>query len=225
MMKRLTLVAIFLVAVFICSTTFAATTDELMTGMGKKLMRGVVNILTGWVELPMQILKGVQGKLPGAEDNPVVGTVVGLFKGVGYAVGRTAWGGVELVGFWAANPADNVGIGIPLDAEYAWEEGEPYDCFDPSLQEAALKPMGQKLLRGLENGLLGFVELPGQIAKGATEKAPDLGIIKGLWYWYSREVYGLGDLVSLILPMSEDNPGVAFDQEYPWDALVGVLEE
>jgi len=225
MMKRLTVVAVFLVVVFLCSTTFAATADELFTGMGKKFVRGVVNILTGWVELPMQTYKGLQGNLPGCEDNPVLGTVCGLFKGIGHAIGRTAWGGVELVGFWAANPADNVGIGIPLDAQYAWEEGEPYDCFDPDFQEATLMPMGQKLFRGLGNGILGFVELPGQIAKGISEKAPDLGIIKGLWYWYSREVYGIGDLVSVIFPISEDNPGVAFDEEYPWDALVGVLEE
>ena len=223
-MKRLTFIVVFLVSVFLSSATYAATADEVLEGMGNKLIRGVVNILTGWVELPMQTYKGLKGDLPGCEDNPVVGTVCGLFKGIGHAVGRTAWGGVELVGFWAANPKDNVGIGIPLDGEYAWQMGEPYDCFDPSLQEATMKPMGQKLLRGLENGLLGFVELPGQIAKGVGEKAPDLGIIKGLWYWYSREVYGIGDLVTLILPIAEDNPGVVFDQEYPWDAMVGALE-
>ena len=80
-------------------------------------------------------------------------------------------------------------------------------------------------LYGFGEPAIGFVEVPGQIAKGMTEKAPDLGIIKGLWYWYSREVYGIGDLVSVIFPISEDNPGVAFDEEYPWDALVGALEE
>lgn len=225
MMKKWSFVAVLVAAVFVCSTAAAATSDELLAGMGKKFVRGVVNLLTGWVELPMQVVKGFQGKIPSCGDNQVMGTVCGVFKGVGHAIGRTAWGGLELVGFWAANPEDNEGIGIPLDAQYAWEDGEPYDCLDPSFSEATLKPMGKKLVRGLGNGLLGVVEVPGQIAKGISGGAPDLGIIKGLWYWCSREVYGIGELVSAIFPNPVDNPGLAFDEEYPWDALTGVLEE
>ena len=75
---------------------------------------------------------------------------------------------MELFGFWSANPADNDGVGVPLDAQYAWEEGVQYDLFDPSLKEG-VKPMGRKLLRGLGNTFLGIAELPGQILKGKRE--------------------------------------------------------
>lgn len=224
MRKKIAGMAVLVAVLFLCSTA-AAATDDVLGGMGRKFFRGLVNILTGWVELPMQTIKGYNRGCPLDENNKIGGVVCGLFKGVGHSIGRTAWGALELVGFWAANPEDNEGMGIPLDAEYAWEEGEPYNCLDPDFSEATLKPMGKKLMRGLGNGLCGFAELPGQIAKGIKEGAPDLGIIKGLWFWYSREIYGIGDLATVIFPTPADNPGYAFDEEYPWDALVDTIVE
>ena len=221
---RIAILAFIMVVVFSCSSVYAEG-NELLEGMGKKFVRGAVNILTGWVELPMQTIKGYKRGLPGDEDNKVLGVTCGFFKGIGHSIGRTVWGVVELVGFWAANPEDNAGIGLPLDAEYAWEEGEPYNCMDPSFGEATLQPMGKKLIRGLQNGIFGFAELPGQIIRGVKEGAPDFGIIKGFWFWYSREVYGIGDLATVIFPIPEDNPGRSFDDEYPWDAFVDVVEE
>jgi putative exosortase-associated protein (TIGR04073 family) len=224
MKKGIAVLAFFTAVVFSCSAAFAAT-DDLLEGMGKKFFRGFVNVLTGWVELPMQTIKGFNRGLPGDEDNKLLGSGYGLLKGIGHGIGRTAWGALELFGFWTANPEDNTGMGIPLDAEYAWEEGESYDCFDPDFAEATLKPMGKKLFRGLGNGLFGFAELPGQIGKGIREGATDFGIIKGLWYWYSREVYGIGEVLTVIFPTPDDNPGYAFDEEYPWDAIAETLEE
>ena len=221
---KISIVALFIAIIFL-SSTCVAETDDLLGGMGKKLFRGLVNVLTGWVELPMQTIKGCKRGCPADEDNKILGGVCGFFKGIGHAIGRTGWGVVELVGFWAANPKDNKGMGIPLDAEYAWEEGEPYNCCDPDYNEATLRPMGKKLMRGLGNGLFGFAELPGQIATGFQEKSPDLGIVKGLWFWYSREVYGIADVVTAIFPTPGDNPGYVFDEEYPWDALADAIEE
>lgn len=202
-----------------------AASDELFQGMGEKLWRGIVNTLTGWVEFPAQIIKGYNEGFMGDEDNKIVGAFIGIFDGIGHSAGRTLSGVTDIVGFWAASPESNEGVGIPLDAEYAWEEGRPYDMFDPDFTEATLRPMGKKLLRGLSNGLLGFVEIPGQIIKGISERAPDLGIIKGIWYMYSREVNGLSDIVTVILPNPEDTKGLAFDEEYPWDALADKLEQ
>ncbi|GAI67572.1 unnamed protein product, partial [marine sediment metagenome] len=45
---------------------------------------------------------------------------------------------------------DNKNIGIPLDAEYAWEEGEPYDILNPSFTEGTLAPVTNKLFRGAD---------------------------------------------------------------------------
>ncbi len=221
MKAKIAILAFFTAIFFLCSTAHGAT-DDLLAGMGKKFMRGFVNVLTGWVELPMQTVKGYNSD---KYENKMLGAGAGFFKGIGCTIGRTAWGAVELVGFWTANPEDNIGMCLPLDAEYAWEQGEPYDCFEPDFAEATLKPMGRKFLRGLGNGLFGFAEFPGQIAKGFQTKAPDCGIIKGLWFWYSQEVYGIADMVTAIFPTPDDNPGYRFDREYAWDALVDAIEE
>ena len=218
-MKKIAVLALVMAVAFSCSVVHAAT-EDVLEGMGKKLFRGVANVFTGWIELPAQTIKGFKGS-----DNKWAGTGVGILKGIGHSIGRTAWGVVEVAGFWTANPEDNEGMGIPLDAEYAWEEGEQYDCMDPDFYEAGLKPMGRKFLRGLGNGLFGVAELPGQIAKGMGEGSWDLGIIKGFWFWYSREVYGIADMATAIFPTPSDNPGYMFNREYPWDALVDAIEE
>jgi len=219
MYKKSILLSLFVAIVFLCSTVYGADNDVL-AGMGKKITRGFVNILTGWLELPAQTVKGYNNT-----DNKAMGIGVGIVKGIGYGIGRTGWGVVELAGFWAVSPEDNKRIGIPLDDEYAWQEGDPYDWCDPSFGEAAVNPICRKFLRGLGNGLFGFAELPGQIAKGTSEKAWDYGILKGLWFWYSRELYGIAEMATAVFPNPEDNPGYSFEQEYAWDALVDEIEE
>ena len=46
-----------LVMVFAATSAFAAA-DEILEGMGKKAMRGVINLVSAPVELPAQIIKG-----------------------------------------------------------------------------------------------------------------------------------------------------------------------
>lgn len=81
-----------------------------------KMGRGVVNILTGWLELPKQFSLGKQ------EDNPVVGMGMGLMKGAGLTVLRVGVGLYEAVTFPVAYPAGYVspyeGMELP---DYAWE--------------------------------------------------------------------------------------------------------
>ena len=218
-MKK-TLLCILTVTLFLVWGSAAnADTEELLTGMGKKLIRGVVNTFTGWVEIPAQVVKGYNHGLMGDENNKFGGAVVGIFTGIWYGAGRTISGMGDLAGFWAADPENNDGVGIHLDARYAWEEGEPYSLTDPSFTEATVMPIGNKLGRGLGNGILGFLEVPGQIVKGVKEGAPDLGIIKGIWYWFSREVDGAYDIITLLLPNPEDTEAVKFDEKWPWSAL------
>lgn len=218
-MKRF---VIFIFVLFLMTSFVYAASDDVGEGMGKKAVRGVVNLFTGIVELPAQVYKGFQkGFEPFKDNKPLsktVGTVLGFFRGIGHAAGRMSWGALELFGFWALNPKDNEDIGIPLDAEYAWEEGEQYSIFEPNFTEG-IEPVKNKLWRGLTNGFLGIAELPGQTMNGAYEGHPFIGLGKGVWYWFSREVYGLGDIFSCIVPNPKDNPGAAFPQEYPWDAL------
>ena len=224
MRTRITVLALLIAIIFSCSIAQGAT-DDIIAGMSKKLSRGFVNIFTGWLELPMQTIKGYKRGCPNDEDNKFLGTTYGFFKGIGHTIGRTAWGFVEFFGFWTANPEDNIGIGIPLDSNFAWEEGEGYNCLDPSFTEATLNPMGQKLTRGLGNGFFGFLELPGQITKGIKNGANDFGIVKGVWFSLSRELYGIADVATVIFPQPEDNPGYPFEEEYPWDSLLDTIEE
>lgn len=198
-----------------------AETDSLGEGMKNKAIRGVVNGVTGIVELPVQTYKGFKNGVGFIKNKPAstaVGTILGFFRGGGHAFWRTAWGWMELVGFWTANAKDNDGVGIPLDAEYAWEWGEQYSIFKPSLKEG-VKPYGRKLVRGLADGFLGIAELPGQIVKGNKDGEIGKGALRGVWYWWSRELYGFGGILTCLVPNPADNPGVALNTDWPWSGL------
>ena len=68
---------------------------------GSKLLRGVVNIATGWLEIPKQMYN------TSVDQNPLLGLTWGTVKGVGFGVGRT------LVGVY-----DTVTFPIPVPGEY-----------------------------------------------------------------------------------------------------------
>lgn len=218
MRKKLFVSLVALAFLFVCATAHADA-EELLTGMGHKFVRGIVNTFTGWVEFPAQIVKGYNRGLDGDGNHKIIGGVVGIFTGIGHGAGRTMSGVGDVVGFWAADPASNEGVGLPLDAEYAWQEGTHHDIFDPNLVDGAVKPVGKKLLKGLGDSIFGFVELPGQIVKGVKAGAPDLGIIKGLWYWGSREIGGVYDTATFFLPNPADTKGMAYDEKWAWSAL------
>ena len=61
--------------------------------MGKKLHRGAVNLVTGWMEIPNTIRDTT------AEDNMFTGITLGIPKGCCMAIIRTAFGFYEIVTF------------------------------------------------------------------------------------------------------------------------------
>lgn len=217
MRRSLSLLAAILFLV--SATTAHAASESVSEGMVKKFKRGIINTFTGIIEFPIQIMKGYNEGFMGDEKNKLLGTTWGIFEGFGHAAGRTLSGIADVVSFWAVNPKDNKEIGIPLDAEYAWDKGEPRDLFDPNFTEAAITPVVNKFFRGAGNTLFGFVELSKQIKKGRAKRYLDLGIFKGLWYWASREVSGISDLATAIFPNPEDTMGAAFDEEWSWDGF------
>ena len=205
---------------FLCFSSYVSA-GEIAEGMGNRAVRGIRNLFTGILEVPFQIGKGYTHGVDfihNTAGSKTVGTILGFFRGLGHAGGRMSSGAVELFGFWAVSPENNEGVGVPLDAEYAWEEGTQYSIFKPDLKEG-IQPIFNKLGRGLGNGFLGIVEVPGQIKKGAGEGNVLKGTLKGFWYWGSRGVYGLGDIMSCLVPNPVDNLGVHFEEERPWDAL------
>jgi len=82
--------------------------------MGKKLGRGIVNIATGWVELPKNIYDtSVE------TNNPLMGITYGTLKGVGMTVVRTGAGIYDTATFLFPVPQDYDPI---LDPEFVFEE-------------------------------------------------------------------------------------------------------
>lgn len=81
-----------------------------------KAGRGLVNVLTGWIEIPKQIHMGSQ------EENPVTGFGWGLVKGVGMTVLRAGVGIYEALTFPVPYPKDYASPYEQMEvADYAWE--------------------------------------------------------------------------------------------------------
>lgn len=58
-----------------------------------KLFRGMVNAVTGWMEIPKQMIQTSE------QSGVGVGVTWGFVKGLGWAVGRSMIGGYEIVTF------------------------------------------------------------------------------------------------------------------------------
>ena len=82
-----------------------------------KMGRGVVNVLTGWIELPKQVHMGSQ------EENPVTGFGWGLVKGAGLTVLRAGMGVYEALTFPIPYPKSFASPYEQMELpDYAWEE-------------------------------------------------------------------------------------------------------
>lgn len=106
-MKKGIIVCVALLMIFSLTTTCFAQ------DMGKKLARGFVNILTGWVEIPKNIYDS------SVEDSIFSGLTVGLVKGIGMAIVRTGAGVYETVTFPFPIPEDFAPV---LEPEYVFGE-------------------------------------------------------------------------------------------------------
>lgn len=104
-MKKGIIVSLALLMIFSLTTTCFAQ------DMGAKLARGLVNILTGWVEIPKNIYD------TSVEDNIFSGLTIGLAKGVGMAIVRTGAGVYETVTFPFPIPDDFAPV---LEPEYVF---------------------------------------------------------------------------------------------------------
>ena len=81
-----------------------------------KMGRGMVNVLTGWLELPKYLQLGTQA------SNPMTGLAMGLMKGAGMTLLRSGVGLYETVTFPIPLPK---GFASPYEQmalnDYAWE--------------------------------------------------------------------------------------------------------
>lgn len=124
-------------AIFAISTPSVEASDiyreqSAIDAMMEKLGRGLVNILTGWVEIPKNIAKKWR------ETDPFTGFVVGGIKGIGWGFARTMVGVYETVTFPFPIPRDYQPL---MEPEYilpsVWGEELPFmegDARDGTLE-------------------------------------------------------------------------------------------
>lgn len=96
--KFLAVTLLLAVSTFGTVGTSQAAADNALVGMGKKLVRGVINLATGWVELPMAIVE------KSIEKDPFTGLVFGTVEGTARTVWRTGAGGYEAGTFFVPVP-------------------------------------------------------------------------------------------------------------------------
>ncbi len=116
MKRRTKITAIFVLILCIAAISLPAFAQEGSTieKMGKKLGRGIVNIVTGWIELPKNIYDtSVE------TENPLMGITYGTLKGIGMTVVRTGAGAYDTVTFLFPVPQDYTPI---LEPEFVFEE-------------------------------------------------------------------------------------------------------
>lgn len=90
-----------------------ASPQELVDGMANKLVRGVTNVGTGWLEFPKQIY------ITFKEDGVAKGMTVGPLKGLGMTVVRTVVGAGEALTFFISSP----GFYDPyFDPAFVWQK-------------------------------------------------------------------------------------------------------
>ncbi len=108
-------VAVLLMVLFISAGSAVAEevlAEDVIQEMSTKLNRGLMNTMTGWVELPRQIIKS------GHEKSWWVALPVGIPAGAMMAVGRTGVGVFEALLFIV--PIDNSYDPI-LEPAYVWQ--------------------------------------------------------------------------------------------------------
>jgi putative exosortase-associated protein (TIGR04073 family) len=69
----------------------------------RKLGRSVTNLLTGWLELPFQVMQTTE------RSGSLMGATEGFGRGVVFGLGRTLVGAIELITFPIPNPTTRYG--------------------------------------------------------------------------------------------------------------------
>jgi len=111
---KVTTVAVLILCIAAVALPAFAQEGSVVERMGKKLGRGIVNIATGWIELPKNIYDtSVE------TNNPLMGITYGTLKGLGMTVVRTGAGVYDTATFLFPVPQDYQPI---LEPEFVFEE-------------------------------------------------------------------------------------------------------
>lgn len=111
------------------SSTQAGEESSWAYRVGKKLLRGTTNFVTGWVEVPKQIY------LVGHNEGWVTGAIRGPIDGLGWFIARTVGGAYEVLTFLIPLPPKYQPMFTP---EYVWQPVLP----EPVLPTSGLAASG-----------------------------------------------------------------------------------
>ncbi len=101
--KSLVLVLGVALCIGVMATAYAGDEYRSQSQAGSmmhKLGRGIVNVFTGWMEIPKNIAAEWQ------KTDPFTGCVIGTIEGIGWSWGRTAVGFYDIVTFPLPVPKD-----------------------------------------------------------------------------------------------------------------------
>jgi len=212
--------ASFALTALLFSGIASAVEEDVKWGMVENISHGLVNIVTGWWEVPVHMYKGYNEgveRLESPSASRTAGGVLGFFRGGSHAMGRTGWGFIQVLGFWARNPESNDGLRQIQDSEYSWELGERKNFCCPTWKDGG-RMMGERVKRGVYNAGGAVTEIPCQVRKSFREETYWDGLPKGVWFSLSRMVFAFGDLLLFPVAGPEENYNVPFEQVNGWDA-------
>ncbi|MDH5480155.1 MAG: exosortase system-associated protein, TIGR04073 family [Nitrosomonas sp.] len=107
-MKIIAKLSLILSFLFICSS-HAIASSGYISGAGEKLVNGVVNVATGTLELPKNIV------VSSVDKGVAYGFSVGIITGVMHSIARTAVGALDVVTFLLPT-------GPSIHPNYIWQD-------------------------------------------------------------------------------------------------------
>ena len=115
MSKILLTTLLIILIISISSPVFAQETSTIKK-ISNKLVRGVINTITGWVEIPKNIYE-----IGSETGNPINGLLYGAQKGIGMSIVRTGTGLYDIVSFAFPWPED---YNTLIQPEFIYNEGD-----------------------------------------------------------------------------------------------------
>lgn len=206
--------AICLIASGGYSDTFVKPNASAAEEVGKKRsrsqkgLRGVINLSTCWLEIPVQTTRGIKQGAAGAETASVgdklCGGIFGLSRGIFHGTGRLISGASEFVGFWAIDPSSNEGYGTNYDSTFAYQLNVAPTPMDPA---SASERMGNKAFRGVSNAVVIPEDFFRYTSEQVREEKPVSGLSKGIWSSSSSLWNSATDIISSPFPNHPDTLG------------------
>ena len=174
----------------------------------EKGLRGVINLSTFWLEIPIQTTRGARQGAAGMEgagiSGKLVGGIFGLSRGVFHGTGRLITGASDLAGFWAADHSSNDGYGTNYDSMFAYQvnvEPSPMDL------QSASEHMANKAYRGVSTAIVIPQDFFRYTNEQARENKPFCGLSKGIWAGSSSLWNSATDIISFPFPNYPDTLG------------------